>query len=184
MKRYILTGTPGSGKTSLIKQLAAMGCPVVEEAATDIIAAQQALGIAEPWTSPAFIDDIVRLQRQRQEQTVMIPGQVQFFDRSPIDAYVLCLYLGFTPSLLLRQELERIKAENTYQNRVFFIENLGFCAPTAARQISFAAALEFEKLHEKIFQDMGYTCLKIIKASLEERVKRVLHIIDQENEIK
>lgn len=183
MRRCILTGAPGSGKTSIIKQLAAMGCSVVEEAATDIISAQQALGIAEPWTYPDFIDDIVRLQKQRQEQAVTMPGKVQFFDRSPIDAYVLCLYLGFTPTPVLMQDLERIKAENIYHSRVFFIENLGFCVSTAARQISFAAALEFEKLHEKIFQDMGYSCLKITKASLEERVQAVLHSIEQDNSI-
>ena len=34
MKRYILTGTPGAGKTSIIQALALRGYCVVEEAAT------------------------------------------------------------------------------------------------------------------------------------------------------
>ena len=38
MKRYILTGTPGSGKTSLLHELKSQGYSVVEEAATDVIA--------------------------------------------------------------------------------------------------------------------------------------------------
>src|SRR5665213_1449806 len=44
MKRYILTGAPGAGKTTIIRALQAMGCAVVEEAATDVIAALHAQG--------------------------------------------------------------------------------------------------------------------------------------------
>ena len=38
MRRFILTGTPGSGKTAIIRQLELDGFSVVEEAATDVIA--------------------------------------------------------------------------------------------------------------------------------------------------
>jgi len=38
MKRFILTGTPGSGKTAILRQLEMEGYGVVEEAATDVIA--------------------------------------------------------------------------------------------------------------------------------------------------
>ena len=44
MKRYILTGTPGAGKTSILRMLAARGHSVVEEAATSLIALGQAGG--------------------------------------------------------------------------------------------------------------------------------------------
>ena len=42
MKRYVLTGAPGSGKTSVLRALAATGYPVVDEAATDVMAARLA----------------------------------------------------------------------------------------------------------------------------------------------
>ena len=58
MKRFVLTGTPGSGKTAILRQLEGEGYGVVEEAATDVIALEQAKGIAEPWTRPAFIDRV------------------------------------------------------------------------------------------------------------------------------
>jgi predicted ATPase len=38
MRRFILTGAPGAGKTAVIRQLEIDGFSVVEEAATDIIA--------------------------------------------------------------------------------------------------------------------------------------------------
>ena len=52
MKRFIVTGTPGEGKTAIIRQLELEGFSVVEEAATDVIAAAQAGGTSEPWTHP------------------------------------------------------------------------------------------------------------------------------------
>ena len=47
MQRYILTGAPGAGKTIIIRHLELQGHSIVEEAATDIIALEQAGGIAE-----------------------------------------------------------------------------------------------------------------------------------------
>ncbi len=65
MKRYILTGTPGSGKTSILHELKRQDFRVVEEAATDIIAHKQKRGNLEPHVRPDFIDAIVRLQKHR-----------------------------------------------------------------------------------------------------------------------
>ena len=52
MKRFILTGAPGAGKTAVVRQLALDGFSVVEEAATEIIALEHARGVAEPWKHP------------------------------------------------------------------------------------------------------------------------------------
>ena len=59
MKRFILTGAPGAGKTAVVRQLELDGFSVVEEAATDIIALEHARGVAELWKYPSFIDSIV-----------------------------------------------------------------------------------------------------------------------------
>ena len=41
IKRFIFTGAPGSGKTSVIKELEKLGHAVIHEAATDVIAEEQ-----------------------------------------------------------------------------------------------------------------------------------------------
>jgi len=65
MKRFILTGTPGAGKTTILRQLEIEGFDVVEEAATNVIALEQAKGVAEPWLQGGFLDMVVDLQRPR-----------------------------------------------------------------------------------------------------------------------
>jgi predicted ATPase len=66
-RRYVLTGAPGAGKTSVLRVLQELGFAVVEEAATDVIGSEQRLGIEEPWQDDGFVDKIADLQRQRQQ---------------------------------------------------------------------------------------------------------------------
>ena len=66
MRRCIITGSPGAGKTAISRQLELDEFSVVEEAATDVIAAAQAQDNPEPWTDASFIDAIVSLQKNRQ----------------------------------------------------------------------------------------------------------------------
>jgi len=172
MKRYILTGTPGCGKTAIIRSLEVAGYLVVEEAATDIIALRQAQDIAEPWTHPSFIDDIINLQKQRQMRIADASG-VQFYDRSPLCTYALSVWLGFPISMTLGDEMKRIAEGQIYQKQVFFIENLGFCEPTAARKISFEDSLKFEQVHEETYRSFGYECVRVAPQSLAARVEQI-----------
>ena len=64
-RRYVLTGAPGCGKTTTLEALGQRGHAVVAEAATDVIAAQQVLGVNAPWELPGFVDRVVDLQRER-----------------------------------------------------------------------------------------------------------------------
>jgi predicted ATPase len=176
MKRYILTGTPGCGKTSILRSLEVAGYAVVEEAATDIIALRHAQGIAEPWTHPAFIDDITNLQRQRQMRIAEVT-EVQFYDRSPICTYALAVFLNFPISTTIADEMARIEKAQIYQKQVFFIENLGFCAPTGARKITFEDSLKFEKVHEETYRSFGYECIRIEPRDLSTRVEQITRYV-------
>jgi predicted ATPase len=177
MKRYILTGAPGAGKTVLVRALEVEGHAVVEEAATDVIALAHARGVAEPERDPVFIDTILDLQRRRQMAAAAWPGSVQIFDRSPICTYALSLFLGYPPSAALTEELDRIERERVYEPRVLFVENLGFVTPTAARRISFAASLDFEAVHRRAYADLGYDLVSIPAGTLAARLEQVGDIL-------
>src|SRR6476659_8301403 len=118
MKRFIITGAPGAGKTAIIRQLELDGFSVVEEAATDAIAVAQAHGTIEPWTHPSFIDSVATLQRDRQLRASHQPDNIQFHDRSAVCTAALAVYLGHPHTPILTSELERIKKEAIYQPQV------------------------------------------------------------------
>jgi predicted ATPase len=177
MRRFIITGAPGAGKTAIIRQLELDGFSVVEEAATDVIAAAQAQGTLQPWTHPSFIDVIATLQRDRQIRASYQPDEVQFHDRCAVCTAALATYLGYPFSPVLAGELERVKKEAIYQNRVFFIRNLGFITPTEARRISFVETVCFEKIHEETYRDFGFELVSVEPASLAERVSFIKGVI-------
>ena len=177
MRRFILTGTPGSGKTTIIRRLALDGFSVVEEAATDVSAQALARGDTEPWRQPSYIGAIADLQRERQMQASGETDDVQFHDRSVICTAALAAFLGYRLSDAVSRELKRVETEAIFQKRVFFIMNLGFITPTAARRISFEDALRFEHVHERTYRDFGYELVPIASGTLLERVDAVRQAI-------
>ena len=177
MNRYIITGTPGCGKTSAIRALELTGASVVSEAATDLIAFRQAQGDMTPWKHPNFIDDIVRLQKHRQIDRCEDYSDLHFYDRSPICTYALAIYLGFKPSHILMSEIQRIHKYDIYEKRVFFLKNLGFITNTDARKISFEDSLKFEQIHREAYAEFDYECVVIPAVCIDERVKIILDSI-------
>ena len=221
MQRFILTGAPGSGKTSILSHLRQKGHTVIAEAATDVIAAEQARGTPEPWLDPTFIDKIITLQRARQltaaapvppthappppsarppapvppparlpapvppparlpalraasaPSALEVGSVVQFFDRSPVCTLALARYLGHPESPALARELTRIADLRVYQPQVFFVRLLGFIEPTAARRISYAESLEFERVHEAEYRRLGYHLIDIPPMSIALRASLV-----------
>lgn len=91
-----------------------------------------------------------------------------FFDRSPVCTLALSRFLGLTPTPLLTQEVNRVMS--IYQPAVFFIRNQGFVEPTAARRISFADSLEFERTHEQTYRELGFDLVDVPAGPLTERV--------------
>jgi len=176
MNRFILTGAPGSGKTAILRQLELDGFAVVEEAATDVIALAQARGVAEPWKHPSFIDSVVDLQKRRLDRATAHRREVQFHDRSAICTAALAEYLGYPVSDVLSRELERIRTKSLYQKLVFFVRNLGFITPSAARRISFEETLRFERIHEETYRRFGFELTFIEPGTLAERLNAIKRV--------
>jgi predicted ATPase len=166
MKRFIFTGTPGSGKTSVIKELEKSGYAVIYEAATDVISTEQAKGIKKPWEEPEFVDKITLMQKERQMNST---GNIQFYDRSPFCTYALGKYLAhwkgleFKPSPVLLDEIDRCLKNGVYQSQIFFFENLGFIEHTDARKISYEDALIFEQIHLDVYKEFGFDIVMVPK---------------------
>jgi predicted ATPase len=176
MPFYVLTGAPGAGKTAIIRHLERDGFGVVEEAATDVIALEQALGRPEPWSEPGFTDQIAALQRRRERLAAARAGGASapvFFDRSPVCTLALSRFLGLPLSPLLAAEADRVLRERVYERTVFFVRNQGFVAPTDARRISLADSLAFEDVHEQTYRELGFTLIEVPAGPLADRAALV-----------
>lgn len=173
LTRYVLTGAPGSGKTSVLHELRRRGHAVVEEAATDVIAVQQGRGIDEPWLRDDFVDLIVGLQRER--AAVPLAGSVhaQVHDRSPLCTLALARYLGRPVTPLLAGEVDRVLRGQVYAQSVLLVRPLGFIEPTAARRIGYAESLAFERVHEAVYHEYGFDLVDIPPGCVTDRADAV-----------
>jgi predicted ATPase len=173
MRRYIITGAPGAGKTTMLEALRGRGYAVVDEAATEVNIRLQARGRDEAWRDAEFLDMITLLQRERQEAAAPPATAVQVFDRSPICTLALADYIGLPVPANLAREVDRVVAQRIYQPRVFFVQLLGFITPTAVRRISLEQSVAFERFHERAYRTHGFELVDIPAGTVEERVDRI-----------
>lgn len=172
MRRYVLTGAPGCGKTTVAAALGRRGYVVVAEAATDVIARQQVRGVDEPWDRENFLDQVVELQRQRRLEAGD-NGPVQIFDRSPLCSLALARYLQRPVSPALTDELTRVVKDKVFEQDVFLLRPLGFVTATAARRISYADSLKFERIHEATYREHGFRLVDIAPDDVRARVTAI-----------
>ena len=167
-KTYILTGGPGTGKSSLILALEQRGEYTIREAAEDHIKLRQANGIKEPWTEPDFQDLILDLQLKREKR---IPAGTEraFIDR------------GLPDGLAYAKEgtatYERIFSESRNKNytTIFLVETLGTTEKTETRRENHEEATKLGNKLEKIYTQLGYKPIRIKTGTLQERLEEILN---------
>lgn len=172
MKKYVLTGGPGTGKSSIILALKQKGEYVVREAAEDYIRLRQAQCQKEPWTEPDFQDKVLRLQLQREAK---IPSKAKrvFIDRGLADGLAYYQIAGKKPSRQMIKAIRKMKKERPYE-KVFLIKNLGICEKTCVRREGMEEALKLEKLQEQNYKLLGYEVIKIPAGHLKNRIKKIM----------
>jgi predicted ATPase len=170
IQKIILTGGPGSGKSSLILRLEQLGEYTIKESAEDIIKYNGALGNTQPWNDPNFQKWIYNLQKQREEQ---IPQGIQriFIDRGIPDGLGYCKHFNQEPFKELVQESQRLD----YHNQIFLIKNLGHCQKTNVRREDLSEALKLETALKESYQDLGYNIVKVPQLPLKERTEFILN---------
>lgn len=179
MRRYSLTGTPGTGKTAILRCLELDGYSVVEEAATDIMAR----GKRRASRNPGRMDRLSMRSSTCSASASCAPlasatTNSSSSNRSPICTYALASYLSYPISAALSTEIERIQQDEIYQKRVFFVQSLDFISKTDARRITPEDAMRFERVHEETYRRFDYQIVPISAAPLLERIALIKKAID------
>lgn len=171
MRRYILTGTPGAGKTPILLELERRGHPVVREAATDVIP-RAARGVDRHWERASLIDNILAVQRERQAAPATAGSGAQFCGSATVLPSAHWLWPNISVILRLRPWSQRstASAANASTNaRCSSSRDLGFVERTDARRIAYEQSLEFEAVHIATYTSLGYQLIDVPRGTVADR---------------
>lgn len=172
-QHYILTGSPGSGKTSILAELSKRGFPIVDEPARRVLVQQRRIDGEGVYDRNPFLFKELMLSRMLDDYERAPKYDLVFFDRGLPDliAYSKCFNLDIGSEL---------KASHIYRynTTVFF-------APAweqifindAERRLSFDAAQVFENDLRQVYTELGYQLIDIPLLGVCERVNFLLNII-------
>ncbi len=175
---FVVTGGPGSGKSTLIAALAGHGIRSMPEAGRAIIQDQVAIGgEALPWSDRrAFAELMLSWEIRSYRAALRIDGPV-IFDRGVPD---VAAYLRLS-ELPVPAYLERAAQTFRYHRRVFVAPPWReIFAQDAERKQSFEEAQATYEAVTGTYSTLGYELIPLPVASVEERVLFVLAAIGME----
>ncbi|MBD3253153.1 AAA family ATPase [Candidatus Pacearchaeota archaeon] len=164
-KKFIITGGPCTGKTSIISELG-REFRIFKEAAREVYNSEE-----RDITSENFQKAIFEKQLENEEQVEKYPGVI-FFDRGLADTVAYYKYYGFeVPEELLQ------KCKNADYEIIFFLDFV----PYEKDKMRYEDKEEAKKIHELIYnsyKDLGYKIVKVPLMSVKERAEFIKKFID------
>lgn len=167
-----LTGGPGSGKTTVINCLQALGYATTPEVGRRIIQAQiESNGSALPWQDKtAFRDLMLQAEIKHYESSVSQTPPV-FCDRGVIDVYGYSLLEQLTLTTPLIQSCQQLQ----YHHRVFiFPPWASIFMNDAERQQDFSEAVATYDAMISAYHTFGYELIDVPQQSPDQRVRFIL----------
>lgn len=169
-QRIIITGAPGTGKSTVLNLLAEENFPVLPEMARELIAEQQAIegSTMLPWLDhPSFGRELFQRQLQQYHQA---EAAITFYDRGILDN------LGY-----LRRDghqnldLEKKAEQFPYHPKVFFMPPWEeIYGKDEVRWEDLDLMLEIDQALKDIYQDFGYEVLEVPKTDPLSRKNFIL----------
>lgn len=172
VKRVVLTGGPGSGKSSLIAALAEQGFMICEEVSRAIIQqeAKKPNGVL-PWTDMRGFADLCQEQMHQDWHRFVNHPHYVFYDRGTLD---ILAYLGLSHIQPSEHLLDQIAGQR-YHSLVFWCppwSNIYVNDPERPQTFPEAKALGLEI--KNTYEKYQYQVLSLPKVSIQERVKFIL----------
>lgn len=168
---FVLTGGPGSGKSTLIDALERAGCGRSLEAGRGVIQDQVAMGRALPWENPVAFAELMLSWELRSYRMAEAEPRLVFFDRGIPDV------LGYLRllSLPVPQYMEKAASTFRYNRRVFIAPPWQeiFQQDRERKQRFHEAVLTYEAM-VATYTAHDYELVELPRAPIEQRVQFVL----------
>ena len=171
IQKYIISGAPGTGKTTIINALKKKDQYCAEEISLELIDKQISIGgnILPCKNQIAFENKIAQ---KRYKQYLDSPENcICFFDRSSID----CIAYLNDNKLESTSQINQIIKNCIFNKTVFYTpiwEEI--YKNDSERQESFDQSIKIDKHLKDSYIKFGYVLIEIPKLSVEERVKFIL----------
>lgn len=163
-ERIIITGGPGSGKSTLIERIRALGYSCMDEAAREVISQHNERHIS-PWGD---MQEFVRLVYERIHPELQKPlSGTTFCDRSMVD----CIAYLKEAGLSVPDYLSEFDPHAYYNQEVFVLPPWEeIYRPDKARRQDYNKAVLLYKSIKSIYQELGFLLTEIPPLSTRERV--------------
>jgi predicted ATPase len=172
---FVLTGGPGSGKSTVIEALHRAGYARTVEAGRGVIQDQMAIGgRALPWHDPALFAELMLSWDMRSyHMAQQLMGPV-FFDRGVADMVGYFRLLG----LPVPKHVEKAVEVFRYHQRAFITPPWEeIYEQDHERKQDFQEAVRTYEALVAAYTECGYELIELPRISVEKRVRFVLHAI-------
>ena len=173
-KRILISGAPGTGKTSIINELSNNGYPCHREISREIISNQIAIqGKITPWQDLEAFSQIVLKKRMTQFDEAT--EEIEFYDRGIIDVIA---YMR-KEDLIINPEWIRLAKEYRYFNKVFMAPPWKeIYQNDDERMEDFNTSIEVHKFMVNTYESFGYEIVLIPKANISKRINFIQREIE------
>jgi predicted ATPase len=172
MRRIVLTGGPGVGKTTLLAALRVSGYGAVDESARAIIQERVATGLSPRPPALEFAREILRRDIEKYQQQPEL--DLVFFDRSIVEALGMVQEAGGLEASELRVLLSRYP----YNQRVFVLPPWEAIYTTdSERDHTFAHAVRVHEAVTTWYRQCGYETIEVPTGTVVERCVYVLRAL-------
>ena len=170
-KKYVLTGRPYSGKSTVLDLIQKKGYPVVPETARMVIEEEQAKGSAIlPWKDFSLFQDKVVLKQTQLESEIAGPNV--FLDRGILDSYAYSK-LGKVDAPLYAYQDAHLR-----YTQVFILELLPGYTPDEVRKETAEYRISIHQALFEVYEQFGYTPIEVPVLSPPERTEFILRHIE------
>jgi predicted ATPase len=172
---YVITGGPGSGKTTVLAELALRGHSCIPEDARAVIQEQIVSGgNAVPWLEASSFADLL-MERSIATYRAQAAKNLQapvYFDRGVGDAFTCAGLVGHTLSTHLQEQASACR----YRNPIFLAPYWPAIYTTdAERRQTIEEAERTEHAIVHTYKDLGYEIVRLPLVSAAERADFILH---------